>query len=123
MSHKKATWLMAGFIMIGGVLCSLSQGYGLLSGVKLPFWNFQTGIVYYNIYDWVDCFTGYILLPIGCLLTAIYISKIWGFEEYEKELTKEGRDGKLSKYDKFICKYVVPVLVLVVILNVFGFIQ
>ena len=123
MSHKKATWLMAGFIMIGGVLCSLSQGYGLLSGVKLPFWNFQTGIVYYNIYDWVDCFTGYILLPIGCLLTAIYISKIWGFEEYEKEVTKEGRDGKLSKYDKFICKYVVPVLVLVVILNVFGFIQ
>ena len=123
MDHKKATWLTAGVIMIGGVFCSLSQGTGLLSGVQLPFWNFQTGIVYYNIYDWVDCFSAYILLPIGCLLTAFYVSKIWGFEAYEKELTKDGRDGKLSKYDKFICKYVVPVLVVIIILNVFGFIQ
>ena len=123
MNHKKATWVMAGIIMIGGVFCSLSQGTGLLSGVKLPFWNFQTGIVYYNIYDWVDCFTGNILLPIGCLLTAIYCSKIWGCDGYEKELTKDGRDGKLTKYDKIIMKYVVPVLVVIVILNVFGFIQ
>jgi len=123
MTHKKATWITAGFIMIGGVFCSLSQGYGLLSNVKLPWWAFGSGVVYYNIYDWVDCFSGYVLLPLGCLLTAFYVVKVWGFEGYEKELTKDGRDGKLSKYDKFVATFLVPILTIIVILNCFGFIK
>ena len=123
MSHKKATWVTAAIIMIGGVFCSLSQGYGLLSGVKLPWWAFGSGVVYYNIYDWIDCFSGYILLPLGCLLTAFYVVKVWGFEAYEKELTKDGRDGKLSTYDKIVAKFVLPILTLIVILNCFGFIK
>ena len=123
MTHKKATWITAGFIMIGGVFCSLSQGTGLLSGVKLPWWAFGSGVVYYNIYDWVDCFSGYVLLPLGCLLTAFYVVKVWGFDGYEKELTKDGRDGKLSKYDKFVATFLVPILTIIVILNCFGFIK
>ena len=123
MSHKKATWVTAGLIMIGGVFCSLSQGYGLLSDVKLPWWSFGSGVVYYNIYDWIDCFSGYVLLPLGCLLTAFYCVKVWGYDGYEKELTKDGRDGKLSKYDKVVMTVVVPVLTIVVILNCFGFIK
>lgn len=123
MSHKKATWITAGFIMIGGIFCSLSQGTGLLSGVKMPWWSFGSGVVYYNIYDWVDCLSGYILLPLGCLLTAFYVVKVWGFEGYEKELTKDGRDGKLSKYDKFVATFLVPILTIIVILNCFGFIK
>lgn len=123
MSHAKATWITAAFIMVGGVFCSLSQGYGLLSNVKLPWWAFGSGVVYYNIYDWVDCFSGYILLPLGCLLTAFYVVKVWGFEGYEKELTKDGRDGKLSKYDKFVATFLVPILTIIVILNCFGFIK
>ena len=123
MSHKKATWVTAAIIMIGGVFCSLSQGYGLLSGVKLPWWAFGSGVVYYNIYDWIDCFSGYILLPLGCLLTAFYVVKVWGFDGYEKELTKDGRDGKLSKYDKFVATFLVPILTVIVILNCFGFIK
>ena len=123
MSHKKATWLTAGFIMIGGVFCSLSQGHGLLSGVKLPWWAYGSGVVYYNIYDWIDCFSGYVLLPLGCLLTAFYVVKVWGFDGYEKELTKDGRDGKLSKYDKFVATFLVPILTIIVILNCFGFIK
>ena len=109
--------------MIGGIFCSLSQGTGLLSGVKMPWWSFGSGVVYYNIYDWVDCLSGYILLPLGCLLTAFYVVKVWGFEGYEKELTKDGRDGKLSKYDKFVATFLVPILTIIVILNCFGFIK
>ena len=123
MSHNKATWITAGIIMFGGIFCSLSQGYGLLSGVKLPWWAYGSGVVYYNIYDWIDCLSAYILLPLGCLLTAFYVVKVWGFDGYEKELTKDGRDGKLSAYDKFVAKYVLPILTLIVILNCFGFIK
>ncbi|MCB6415467.1 sodium-dependent transporter [Dorea acetigenes] len=122
-NHRIATVICAVFIFIGGIFCSLSQGHGLLSGVKLPWWAYNTGVVYYNIYDWIDSFSGYILLPLGCLLTAFYCCKVWGYKEYEKELTKNGRDGKLSMYDKVVMTVVVPVLTLIVILNCFGFIN
>ena len=122
-NHRKATWITAILIFIGGIFCSLSQGTGLLSGVKLPWWAYGSGVVYYNIYDWVDCFSGYVLLPLGCLLTAFYCCKVWGYKEYEKELTKNGRDGKLSMYDKVVMTVAVPVLTLIVILNCFGFIK
>ena len=123
LNHRIATVICAVFIFIGGIFCSLSQGHGLLSGVKLPWWAYNTGVVYYNIYDWIDSFSGYILLPLGCLLTAFYCCKVWGYKEYEKELTKNGRDGKLSMYDKVVMTVVVPVLTLIVILNCFGFIN
>lgn len=123
MGHGKATWIFAIPLFIGGIFCSLSQGAGLLSGVRLPWWTFNQGVVYYNIYDWVDCFSGYVLLPLGCLMTSFYCCKIWGYKEYEKELTKDGRDGKLSKYDKFVMTVAVPILTIIVILNCFGFIE
>ncbi len=122
-THKKATIISAIIIFIGGIFCSLSQGTGLLSGVKLPWWAYNTGVVYYNIYDWIDCFSGYILLPLGCLLTSFYCCRVWGYKEYERELTKDGRDGKLSLYNKIIMTVVVPALTIIVILNCFGFIQ
>ncbi|MDL2296248.1 sodium-dependent transporter [Lachnospiraceae bacterium OttesenSCG-928-E19] len=123
MSHKKATIVTALFVFCGGVLCSLSQGSGLLSGVKMPWFVFGEGIVYYNIYDWADCMSGYVLLPLGCLLTCFYVVFVWGFKDYEKELTQNGRDGKLSMFSKVVITVVVPILTLVVILNCFGFIK
>ena len=123
LNHKTATIGTALVIMVGAVVCSLSQGNGLLSGVKLPWWLFGDGIVYYNIYDWFDVCSGYLLLPLGCLLTAFYCCKVWGYKEYEKELTKDGRDGKLSKWDKFVMTVIAPALTLIVILNCFGFIK
>ena len=56
-------------------------------------------------------------------LTAFYCYKVWGFKGYEKELTKDGRDGKLSMYDKIVMTVAVPILTLIVILNCFGFIK
>ncbi|MEI3219341.1 MAG: hypothetical protein V8S08_06580 [Lachnoclostridium sp.] len=56
-------------------------------------------------------------------MTAFYCCKKWGYKEYEKELTKNGRDGKLSMYDKVVMTVVVPILTLIVILNCFGFIN
>lgn len=121
--HTKATIITMFLIFLGGVLCSLSQGDGLLSGIKMPWWYYGSGIVYYNIYDWVDCFTAYVLLPLGCLLTSFYVVKVWGFKEYEAALTKNGRDGKLTWFNKFSILVVTPALTIIVILNCFGFIK
>ena len=122
-SHDNAAVIISILIFIGGIFCSFSQGTGLLSHIQLPWWTYGTGVLYYNIYDWVECFSGYVLLPLGCLLTTIYCIRVWGLREYEKELTKNGRDGKFSLYDLFVINFVIPILTIIVILNCFGFIQ
>ncbi len=120
MGRKKATFVTAGIIAAGNIVVSL--GFGSLSFIKLP-WIDINGLVYYGLYDWLDCFTGYILLPLGCLLVCLYIVKGWGFKNYEKELTNDGKFGKLTTYDKILTIVVVPVFMIIVILNVFGFIK
>ncbi|MDR1801939.1 MAG: sodium-dependent transporter [Lachnospiraceae bacterium] len=122
MSHLKATIITAIVILIGGVFCSLSQGSGLLSNVLLP-WPSVSGIAMYNIYDWIDCFSAYVLLPLGCLLTSFFITFKWGFKGYAAELLKDGRDGKFTTWNKIVASIIVPILTIIVILNVFGFLK
>lgn len=119
-THKKATIITGLIVYAGNVIVSL--GFGVLSGVKLP-WLDVKGIAFYNMYDWLDTFTSYVLLPLGCLLICFYVAKVWGFKAYEKELTVDGRDGKLSTFQKVLGMVLVPILMIVVILNCFGFIN
>ena len=117
MGRKKGIIVFAIIVLIGNIFVSL--GFGPLSNFKLPWPRFQ-GIEMYGLYDWLDCFTGYLLLPLGCLLTCIFVAKIWGFEGYEKELYKN-TDHKLSKFDKALTVVVIPLFMVIVLLNVFGF--
>ena len=77
----------------------------------------------YDFYDWLDCFTGYFLMPLGCLLICFFTVKVWGMERYGKELLQDGRDGKITWYDKFSACVICPVILVIVLLNVFGFIK
>lgn len=120
LGRKKAVIVSGILIGIGNILVSL--GFGPLSEVKLP-WPYFTGIEYYGFYDWFDCFTGYVLLPLGCLMTCIFVWRVWGWKGYEEELTKDGRFGRLTGYKKALTVVVIPLLMVVVLLNVFGFIQ
>ena len=67
--------------------------------------------------DWIACFSSYVLLPIGNIAVAVVIAKVWGFRNYEKELTADGRDGKLSKG---VIVIGIPAFSIIVLLNVFG---
>lgn len=120
MGRIKATLIISLIIGTGNIIVSL--GFGVLSGIKLP-WLDASGISYLGLYDWLDTFTGYILLPLGCLLVCLFVSKVWGFEEYEKELTSNGKFGRITLYDKILTYIVVPVFMVIIILNVFGFIR
>lgn len=122
-SHKKATIFTAIFIFCGAILCALSQGNGVLSWIKMPWIDASAGVIFYNIYDWVDCLSGYILLPLGCLFTAFFCVKIWGFKEYELELTQNGRDGRLNLFSKIDIGIIIPILTIIVVLNCFGIIS
>lgn len=120
MGRKKAIILNAIVIGLGNILVSL--GFGPLKNVTIP-WPSFGGVEYYGFYDWLDCFTGYLLLPLGCLLTCFFVWKVWGWRDYEKELTAAGRDGKLTGWNKFLTVFLVPVFMVIVLLNVFGFIK
>ena len=120
MGRIKATLIISLIIGAGNIIVSL--GFGVLSGIRLP-WLDASGISYLGLYDWLDTFTGYILLPLGCLLVCLFVSKVWGFEEYEKELTNNGKCGRITLYDKILTYIVVPVFMVIIILNVFGFIR
>lgn len=43
-----------------------------------------------------------------------------GFKEYEKELTNDGKFGRVTLYDKILTCIVVPIFMIIIILNVFG---
>jgi NSS family neurotransmitter:Na+ symporter len=118
-SHTSATIITCVVVFIGGIFCSLSQGDGLLSGIGLPWYDFSQGLVYYNIYDWVDTFSGYVLLPLGTLLNAIFVSRVWGWDNLNAEVIK-GCNKPVSKWDKFTIGFTVPLLALIVILHALG---
>lgn len=105
---------------IGNIIVSLR--FGLLSNIKLP-WLDASGISHLGLYDWLNTFSGYIPLPLGCLLVCFFVAKVWGFKEYKKELTNDGKFGRVTLYDKILTCIVVPIFMIIIILNVFGFIR
>lgn len=120
MRRRWAVFTSTVIIGLGNILVSI--GFGPLKDVTLP-WPSFGGIEHYGFYDWFDCFSGYVLLPLGCILVCYFVAKVWKFKNYEKELTADGRDGKLRTWDKWLTVVVVPALMIVVLLNVFGVIK
>lgn len=120
LGRKKAVLMSTIIIGVGNILVSL--GFGVLKDIKLP-WPYVGQLDWYGFYDWLDCFSGYVLLPLGCILISVFIAKVWGWNNYEKELTANGRDGSLKKWDKFCIVVLAPIFMGIVLLNVFGFIK
>lgn len=100
----------------------VSLGFGPLSNWKIP-WPYVGSIEMYGLYDWFDCFSGYVLLPLGTLLTCLIVPLGWKWKNYENEVTNNGEFGKISKWDKFEICVIVPFFMLIVLLNVFGVIK
>ena len=120
MGRRNATILTAVIIAIGNVFASL--GFGILSDTKLP-WLDANGLNMLGIYDWLDTFTAYLLMPIGCILVCVFIAKVWGFKNYEKEVTNDGKFGRVTLYNKILTVAVVPIFMIIILLTVFGFIK
>ncbi|PWJ48889.1 sodium-dependent transporter [Faecalicatena contorta] len=120
MKHKVATVVVSGIIFLASIFVSL--GFGVLKDFTLP-WIDANGLAAYNLYDWLDTATAYVLLPLGCILTCFYVVRVWGIDAYEKELSAGGIKVKLSAFHRMLARIVIPVLMIIVILNCFGFIR
>ena len=81
-SRKRATLQFGGVITIVGAFCSFSLG----GGINI------TGFLGMPFFDVMDYLSSKYMLPIGGMLTAIFILKKWGISEYMIEL-KTGMEG------------------------------
>ena len=120
MGRKKATLIIAIIIGIANIFVSL--GFGPMKGLQIP-WLYYGSTEFYGLYDWLDCFSGYVLMPLGCILVCLFVSKVWGWKKYEAELTHDGRDGSINLWNKISAYVIIPLFMVIVILNVFGFIK
>lgn len=108
LSRRNASIITIVAIALVGSLAALSNS--LLGNVKL------FGMTFFDLFDYT---TSNILLPLGGLFIAIFISWIWGKKKLTDALTNNGKLANLGIVKVFygILLVVTPILVTVVLLN------
>lgn len=105
-SRKKAATLVGVAIFLLGIPSSLSMGiWQEIFFFGMPF------------LDFMDFLSSYLLLPIGGLLTAIFIGWAWGSREALKELSKEGVQFSLRGPWFAVVKYILPIVLLYILIT------
>ncbi|NLB21586.1 MAG: sodium-dependent transporter [Clostridium sp.] len=112
-SRKVSVIFFTSLMFIIGIGASLSMG--LWSDFLIPWIDGGR----YNIFDFLDVITSYYLLPLGGLLSAIFVAYVWGTKDAVKEI-KEGSTFKFEKIWIILIKFVVPVLVFIILLSTTG---
>lgn len=108
--RKKLSWLFGGIIFMVGIPFALS--FGVLSDVTL----FDK-----SLFDLADYLVSNILMPIGALLIAIFVGYRFPKDVLMEEMKTEPRWWRkgLAIY-LFMLRYVIPIVIMLVFLNVIG---
>ncbi|MCA1031155.1 sodium-dependent transporter [Bacillus timonensis] len=107
-TRKKATWILGTIIFLFGIPSSLSLG--AWSGFTI----FGKGF-----FDAVDFLASYILLPLGGLLTALFVGWAIGKKKAE-EIGGLAAGGFVNKLWIVTLRFIAPVLILIVLLSSTG---
>jgi len=113
-SRKRAVWLIGAVTFVVGLPSVLSQGaVGWLSDMSL---YGNTSFLYIMDFVW-----GNISLAVGALLLSIFIGWVWGVDAAGAEL-REGSDmgSGTARVWGFFIRWICPVVIFIVLLNVFG---
>ena len=108
-SRNKAAWSMGLFFYIVGILVILSS----LDDTKAYLtWGSK------NLFDWIDFFTAAVMLPLGGLVMSIFV----GFVVPKSEVEAVLRPFMKSYFEVwyFSLRYIAPVSLFIVILNLVG---
>lgn len=114
-SRKKAVWIVSAIVFVMGIPSAMSQGtIEFLSSM-----NFlgQTDFLSLMSFLFSD-----LSLPIGGLFICVFVAWVWGASNAFEEV-KLGAGSltiRLLGLWKFLIKYVCPVIIVLVLLNVFG---
>ncbi|MGI6066953.1 MAG: sodium-dependent transporter [Bacillota bacterium] len=116
MSRTKSVIFNSTLIMLMGILATLSADRASALGDVHIF-----GQTFFRLFDFTS---SNILLPIGGLLTVIFVGWFVAKEEFRRELSNQGALSmdRLIDFFLFLIKYVVPILLLIVFFNSIGII-
>ena len=109
-SRKKAVAIVSSALFIIGIFASLSMG--ALSDISVP-------VINLNIFDALDWITSYVLLPIGGIMTAIFIGWIWNIDEACEEVRIGSDRFKLEGVWRFLIRYFAPISITIVMISNF----
>jgi len=87
MVQEKATVQFGIIITVVGAFCSFSLG----GGINI------TGIFDISFFDFMDYLSSKYMLPIGGMLTAIFVLKKWGINKFMEEFKLGSENSILSK--------------------------
>ncbi len=109
-SRRKSALLCTLFYIVVGVACSLSMG--VWSGFRVG------GLCLFDLFDYV---TAKIMLPVGGLLTALYIGWFCDKTLLHNEVTNHGTISRHFFWVyRFLLRYVVPIAIVAIFLNQIG---
>ena len=112
-SRTKATVVLACAIFVLTILSSLSMG---------PMANVL--IFGKNFFDLLDFIASNILLPVGGLMMCIFIGYFWGIDNAVAEISQNGKFAfRLKGFWTVLVKYIAPIAVGIVFLNMLGIIK
>jgi NSS family neurotransmitter:Na+ symporter len=106
--RQKAVLVMGSVIFALGIPSGLS--FGLLADVQLFGMTF---------FDHVDNISSNYLLPLGGMLTAIFVGWVWGTKEAHKEIERHETTFHWAAYWEFVVRYIAPIAVAIVFLAKF----
>jgi len=114
MNRKTATIILTAVIFLIAIPNSLSNG---------PLADF-TLIGDRTVFDTMDFFASNVFMPLGGLLTALFVGWAWGPKNAIIEATSDGlHKFKLQGLFSFFIKYLVPVGIIIVLLQSTGYLE
>ncbi len=105
-SRKRATYIFGGIVTMSGALVSLSLGdFNILAPL---------GITYFDFLDWT---TSKYMLPLGGLLTAIFVIVKWGVPNYSREVFSKSFKDRVPDFAVTIVLIISALVVAFIILK------
>lgn len=112
--RKKATFLVSVFAFLIAIPESLSNG--VLSHIAFPPMGF-------NFFDFMGYIAESLLMPMAGFFMCISISSAWGFYEFDKAVTYNGKyPFRTKKFVHIMLKYAGPIAIFIIWLNSIGII-
>jgi neurotransmitter:Na+ symporter, NSS family len=115
-NRKVSVLVFTAVMFVIGIGASLSMG--AWSDFLIPWIDGNS----YGIFDFLDVVTSYYLLPLGGLLSALFVAYVWGVPNAVKEI-KTGGNFRTEKLWTILIKFVVPVLVFIILLSTTGLLE
>jgi NSS family neurotransmitter:Na+ symporter len=113
-SRKRSVWVVAAVAFVVGMPSVLSQGANRALSEASFLGN--TSFLYIMDFVW-----GNLSLAVGALLLSIFVGWIWGVDQAGQELAEgSGSRPGLVRLWGFFIRWVCPVVIFIVLLNLFG---